>query len=378
MNIKLAQKIIFLVAFSFIIGSNARAMFMAPPSYTPVTIDVTSIGGDAHFDFHVVPTAVDDPWDFYIETHHGNDAEIEHFFDSDGSLFNLTASLPTGWQQTSAVCVNDSSKVLSSPTDNGIILNLATSAGVTCTFTNIKQANLKTPVLIIPGVLGTDIIKGTDKLWLNLSQMATDIGDEFMDPLEFDQNLNPIDTSLNSGDIVLSPLIRQHFYDLLVQEFKNQGYTEGTSSDATLFTFPYDWRYGVSGVVDAASGKTTVDLLKEKIDAILAQTGASKVDVVAHSTGGLLVKKYVMDHQSDSHIGKAVFVGVPNLGAPMAIKVLLEGSNFGVPWLADSEMQKIGQNFPVVYDLAPSAKYYSEKWGRLKFSAANILTTKRN
>jgi len=231
----------------------------------------------------------------------------------------------------------------------------------------------KTPVLIIPGVLGTDINKGTDKLWLDLGRNFTDIGDQFMDPLQFNTNLTPLDTSLEIGDLVKNPLIGQHFYDLIIQEFKDQGYIESTNSDANLFTFPYDWRYGVSGVF--SDGSTNVDLLRQKIQDIMTQTGSNKVDIIAHSTGGLLVKKYVMNHLSDNHIGKAVFVGVPNTGAPKAIKVLLKGDSFGIPWLADSEMKKIAKNLPVIYDLSPSQQYFNTKGSYVKIINQNLFSS---
>lgn len=123
----------------------------------------------------------------------------------------------------------------------------------------------KTPVLIIPGVLGTDINKGSDKLWLDLGYNFTDIGDQFMDPLGFNTNLTPSDTSLFVGEVIReatmtpSTLVNFNYSKGLIDLFTSQGYTEGTSSDANLFTFPYDWRYGVSGVY--SNGNTNVDLL---------------------------------------------------------------------------------------------------------------------
>ncbi len=197
-----------------------------------------------------------------------------------------------------------------------------------------------------------------------------------MDPLAFKMELAPLDTSLTTGDIIKKETadvgvgnvtLFDYSYSL-IQEFQNQGYTEGKD----LFTFPYDWRYGVSGVIGSTT--TNVTLLQQKIQDIMAQTGSSKVDVVAHSTGGLLVKKYVMDHPADNHIGKAVFVGVPNTGAPKAVKVLLQGDSFGVPWLADSEMQKLAQNFPIIYDLIPSQQYYTTKGSYIKIINQGIFT----
>jgi hypothetical protein len=214
-----------------------------------------------------------------------------------------------------------------------------------------------TPVLIIPGVMGSDIYQGDSKLWANPLAMAFGDDDSFMDSLQFDNSLKSLDGALKTGDIVMSPVKGSHFYDLLIEEFKSQGYIEGDGSDATLFTFPYDWRYGVSGIMP--NGQHVSDLLGQKIKDIMKQTGSDKVDVVAHSTGGLIVKKYIMDNPGASNLGKVVFVGVPNLGSVKAIKVFLQGDNFGIFFLNQAEMQFLGKNFPVVYDLSPSQQYFN-------------------
>ncbi len=224
----------------------------------------------------------------------------------------------------------------------------------------------KTPVLIVPGVMGTELKMEGELLWVDLDRMLGDVGDQFMDKLQFKEDLQPENESVSPDQVIAQkPLF--DYTGSLADEFKTQGYTENQD----LFTFPYDWRYGVTGVVDTTTGKTTVDLLQQRIEEISQQTGSSQVDVIAHSTGGLLVKKYVMDHPDSHRIRKAVFVGVPNVGAPKAIKTLLMGDGFGIPWLADGEMLKLSQNLPVVYDLMPSAQYYS-----VHTSPINILSGK--
>ncbi|MFA6551913.1 MAG: hypothetical protein WCT19_00235 [Candidatus Paceibacterota bacterium] len=224
----------------------------------------------------------------------------------------------------------------------------------------------KTPVLIVPGILGVDMLKDDNKLWVDLDTMKTDVGDEFMNPLAFNFELKPIDNQLVTGEIIRiatgTPefLLNYDYTDGLIKEFKSSGYTEGNTSTSTLFTFPYDWRYGASGIF--SNGKTNIDILRQKIEEIRTLTRSDKVDIIAHSTGGLLVKKYAMDYPSDNHIDKAIFVGVPNLGAPKATKVLLEGDNFNIPFLSSDEMKKISENLPVSYDLAPS-KEYTDRFG---------------
>jgi len=210
----------------------------------------------------------------------------------------------------------------------------------------------RNPVLIVPGVLGTEIFKGSEELWLNSLKTVVDIGDQFLDPLQFNTDLTPSDLNLSLGNVIREKGISSftlNYTKNLITELENQGYI----LDTDLFLFPYDWRYGVQ--------QNNIDALKQRIAGILAFTDAEKVDVIAHSTGGLLVKKYVMNSPSSHNIDRAVFVGVPNTGAPKAIKALLTGDHFGNPFLALSEMKKIAKNLPVVYDLSPSKQYYDRK-----------------
>ncbi len=226
---------------------------------------------------------------------------------------------------------------------------------------NFQSVKPKTPVLIVPGVLGTDILKEGEILWAN-PKMAYS-SDDFMDPLSFSRDLKPVDINLDMGQVIREKqlgIFHSDYSKGLINQLtlSDFGYIEGKD----LFTFPYDWRYGVNGKFD--DGSTVVDQLKGQIDYILNQTDAGravgKVDIIAHSTGGLLIKEYVLEHPSDHHINKAVFVGVPNLGAPKAFKTLINGDNFDIPGLNAEEMKKIGQNMPVVYDLAPTQEYYNQ------------------
>ena len=235
----------------------------------------------------------------------------------------------------------------------------------------IPPLPVRNPVIIIPGVMGTEISSNLEKLWVDLTHNLADIGDEFMDPLQFNDDLTPSVEGLMVGDVLRKVFISLNFKDVtifdytegLIKEFQNQGYTEGTD----LFLFPYDWRYGVSD--------DTVLKLKQKITDILVQTEAEKVDIVAHSTGGLIVKKYVVENPIEHFIDKAIFVGVPNTGAPQAIKNFLEGSNFNNPFLDQKEMKKLARNLPVAYDLSPSEQYFNVKGSFIKIINQDTLSS---
>ena len=221
----------------------------------------------------------------------------------------------------------------------------------------------KTPVLIVPGVMGTEIYKGSEQLWPDVIRMINPLkGDDFMDPLAFNSYGVPMDTSLSILNMVRRPTIKFDYSKKLIDDFVSIGYTEGSE----LFTFPYDWRRGLE--------ETAQVNLKGQIDYILNQTAlgkaAGKIDIIAHSQGGLVVKSLLQQlPQYQSKINKLVFVGVPNLGSPKAAKVLLFGDNMDVVFagmgLDPEEVRKISQNMPSIYQLLPGAQYFSHINGYL-------------
>jgi len=232
-----------------------------------------------------------------------------------------------------------------------------------------SSASVKNPVLFVPGLLGTEINDlDNSVIWLDADRIVNPLRlesyfDNFLDQLSFNQYLSASNQGLILGEVIKFKQflrIRKDYTQLLVDEFASKGYVENQD----FFTFPYDWRYGVSGIYPERDGvcevRTNMTLLKEKINQILAQTGADKVDVIAHSLGGLVVKKYIIEN-NDPKIDKLVYLGVPNLGSPVAAKTLLRGHDFNIAGLNSDEMKKISQNMPVVYDLLPSKTYFTKR-----------------
>jgi len=232
----------------------------------------------------------------------------------------------------------------------------------------------KTPVIFVPGLLGTEISDGRDLLWLDVERIVSLANDDsFLDVLSFDGNLLPI------SELKLSDVIKEKNYSLfntinfhydysrgLIDEFTAQGYdADEDSEDQTFYTFPYDWRYGASGIYPKSDDVSQIDvtnsvLLGRQIEELAKISPTGRVDVIAHSLGGLIAKKYVLE-SDDPKIGKLVFVGVPNLGAPLAGRALIAGTDFGVFGLNPQELKKISQNMPAAYDLLPSETYFSAK-----------------
>ncbi len=224
------------------------------------------------------------------------------------------------------------------------------------------------PVIIVPGLIGTQILKNYSdhsEIWPNITTLITSISDSFLTPLALNSNGTENSTyPMALGDILRSVAGKDIFAGLITN-LTSSGYTEGTN----LFVFPYDWRK--SDVDDAV-------LLKNKIDAVLAQTGATKVDLIAHSMGGLVAKSYIAQNGTGS-VGKMIFIGTPHLGAPKSFKALMYGDDmgfhFGIELLSSAEVKLFSQNFPSAFDLIPSRKYVDGENNFLGTKYVNDATT---
>ncbi len=341
MKIKILS--IFILA-SLITPSFSQALILLPTAN--LTIIINTQGQDNSFIFNL-----SDGEQFTLQTDNLSASQTISVV-AFGSQYSLSQESVDGLKIGSINCVTDNQNDNISYGTDAAFFSPTVDENLTCTFSNIKG---RTPVLIVPGLMGTELKSGNDLLWANVFNMVISSDDSFMDQLAFNGDLKPSDGSVYYANIIKKvPL--SNYSDALIVELQSQGYIE----NQTLFVFPYDWRFGVTATY--ANGKTNSDLLKEKIQDIMAQTGSDKVDVVAHSMGGLIVKKYVMDNAVDNYIGKAVFVGVPELGAVKTVKALLLGDNFDIDFkgfgLSEAEIKKISANMPSAYDLLPSQQYY--------------------
>ena len=75
----------------------------------------------------------------------------------------------------------------------------------------------------------------------------------------------------------------------------------------------WNWSYNYS-----QSNATTAQQISTKVNEILAATGASKVDIVSHSMGGLSSRYYTKNLGGDAKVDEWVSLGGPNHGTDTA------------------------------------------------------------
>lgn len=125
-------------------------------------------------------------------------------------------------------------------------------------------------------------------------------------------------------------------------------------NNPTLFVFAYDWR---KSNIEAAAA------LKEYVRCIQRFYPSAEVDIVAHSQGGLVARRYILDHPADHHVNKLVTIASPWLGAPKAINVLetgrfLDPSSVVKNLVKNHIFKTLSAYYPSVHELVPSQTYF--------------------
>lgn len=134
---------------------------------------------------------------------------------------------------------------------------------------------------------------------VNFVDWATSL--QFKDPVVVIPGIMGSWRVTQSSELELDPVFGT--YDELVETLDENGYTP----DQDLFLFPYEWR--MSNVETAKS-------LKSKIDQIKTQTKWPRVDIVAHSMGGLVAREYIGALNGGSSIDQLITLGTPHNGSP--------------------------------------------------------------
>ncbi|MEM1072390.1 MAG: hypothetical protein AAGH71_06185 [Planctomycetota bacterium] len=230
-----------------------------------------------------------------------------------------------------------------------------------------QDASTRNPVIVMPGIMGSTITHPATgrTLWGGPDRAA------FADPKNRDELrlvAHPVEAGVPLRDLADGTKIdgtvtklRARLFGLplsvqaygpilsmlgvggfLSEDKKKNSLTERYSarSIATCFEFAYDWRRSIPE--NAALLGTFIDNVREfaAYDAKVADKNSIKVDVVAHSMGGLLLRYFLRyggvqlhelgDEPKPNWLGgdaieHAVVVGTPNAGSMVSMEKLLGG-----------------------------------------------------
>ncbi|HEY7754326.1 MAG TPA: hypothetical protein VH856_10970 [Steroidobacteraceae bacterium] len=222
----------------------------------------------------------------------------------------------------------------------------------------------RVPVILVPGMLGSRLARRDtgEELWPGGTRKLLTSGYEDLalriDPV----TLEPIDDGLVPSGL-FEEAIGQDFYGRIVRVLREVGgYLPSrpgqrvVQQKARLYVFTYDWRQ---------DNVVTARRLDEFIEQIRRDYGdpALRMDVIAHSMGGLIVRYYQRYGTADvlngntfpvtgagaAKLRRVVLLGVPNQGATLAIHKFLNGYQVGIsrlPTEGVATMPGLFQFFP--------------------------------
>jgi pimeloyl-ACP methyl ester carboxylesterase len=171
-----------------------------------------------------------------------------------------------------------------------------------------------TPIVLVPGIMGSTVKTGVQSIpYLKGSQTPAE-------------------------DLEISDPGKLLGWNNLIRDLENQGYVRGQ----TIIECPYDWRLSVDVVAR--------EYLATCITKAKRSSGKEKVDIIAHSMGGLVARAYIQSNLAQAqNVQKLIMVGTPNEGATEAYFVW-EGGDPN-DWIREAVIDRTYKNSGEYKDL---------------------------
>ncbi len=163
---------------------------------------------------------------------------------------------------------------------------------------------------------------------------------------------------LLTGEVVWKD-VTVDVYKNMFDSLRGAGYVDGL----TLFSYPYDWRRELINTDTA---------LERVIVKAMYASGKSKVVLLTHSTGGVVIRNYLL-RKGTTRVDQVISMGTPYLGlVKPAFKALVTGDDGGVGWhltafgiptsfgvgIDPKELQRLSRNWPSLYELMPTDLWF--------------------
>ncbi|MEW1845582.1 choice-of-anchor L domain-containing protein [Nonomuraea angiospora] len=218
------------------------------------------------------------------------------------------------------------------------------------------------PVIFVPGIMGSKLRDASTEYWPGTLAKLLSISDSHLDNimLNDDGETDAKGNDVYAPEVIMKILGIKSIYAGTVTHLQNAGYVLGDIDNPqpgeNLFLNPVDWR---------KSSNHNADQLLDRIETVLQATGADRVNIIAHSQGGLVTLAATRMQRSVGKINRISTIATPYLGAAKALGVM----HYKTPCVIDltagrcllnrNQAAKITKNFPGFLELLPSDNYHT-------------------
>jgi pSer/pThr/pTyr-binding forkhead associated (FHA) protein len=197
-----------------------------------------------------------------------------------------------------------------------------------------SQSLHKNPVVFVPGLMGSELWQGSEKVWPNMKYL---IRQPELFIYREDSNLEA--RGILNEVVIVPNLIKQEQYsrmgDYLVEEL---GYVR----NETLLEFAYDWRQDVR-------------LSARKLaEAVASWKAPRPITLIAHSLGTLVSRYYVERLGGKDVVDRLILMGGPHSGVPKIASNLISGLKLLPFGLMGDRLGQVIASFPSCYQILPT------------------------
>lgn len=251
-----------------------------------------------------------------------------------------------------------------------------------------ELAQLRRPVIFLPGVGGTWLVAENDDETLWIPTQLTDEGanDALARMTLTDEGLPRPDDPVRTDGVIESILGLSKVYGPALVHLQDAGYPgdPGNSARATndLWRFGNDWRLTATGLAEEL--QTLIHQLTDGADDVAR---SCQVDLVAHSNGGVIASVYLRGlgaAEAPDRVHRVLTSGTPYLGAVQPAAAHTSGYLFDIEKslpgldLEWGRMLQMARTLPGAYALMPSDIYWAADRGLSGLSLPNFILEDMN
>lgn len=233
--------------------------------------------------------------------------------------------------------------------------------------TNFQGKAIPVPVVFIPGFAASHLLDADgnyEEIWPGLgkrkAKLSLDPEEQPFPDIIASDAMRRVNNPITDRPAVV---IYGKLIDTLIESGNYEEYDVGNDPERrsatgcdtsqakdspSLFVYAYDWR--LDNVANA-------ELLEDYVGCIQQFYPNTSIDIVAHSMGGLLARRYILDNPGD--VRKLITIGTPWLGAPKTIDSIENGeTGFPLIIILERTASDLLEFFPAAHHLLPTAGYF--------------------